>query len=87
MESKNAKISGIRLGNFVNTGFWGVQICFDYGGSGQCVYFGIDRIRELLKVLELPFWERLPTINCRVKASESQVFEIGHFIKDKWFKI
>lgn len=86
VETKNAKIKSVRLGDFDGR-FWGAQICFDYGCCGQCVYFGIDRIHELLNVLGLGLWESLPDTNCRVKASECQVFEIGHFMKDRWFKV
>lgn len=86
METKNAKISSVRLGDFDGR-FWGAQICFDYGGSVQCVYFSADKIRAILRVFYLPFWESLPNTNCRVKASECEVFEIGHFMEDRWFVI
>jgi len=86
MEIKNAKIRSVHLGNFER--FWGAKICFGYGDSGlQCVYFGMERIRDLLKVFELSFWESLPGTNCRVKASEVHVFEIGHFMKERWILI
>lgn len=85
MVTRNARIENVHLGSIER--FWGAHICFNYGCSKQCTYFSINKIRELLKVLELPLWESLPNTNCRVKASEIEIFEIGHFIKDKWFVV
>lgn len=85
MEIKNAKIKSVRLGIFER--FWGAQICFDYNGGGQCAYIRIDKIRILLKVLSVKFWEDLPGLPCRVKAEIDHVAAIGHFIKEEWIEI
>jgi len=85
VEIKNAKIQSVRLGVFER--FRGAQICFDYGGSSQCTYFSAEKIYKLLKVLKLPFWESLPTTNCRVEASDNQIYKIGHYLNDEWFEI
>lgn len=86
IEMKNAKIQSVRLGN-LDGRFWGAQICFNYGGGAQSVHFKAEEIRQLLETVEIVFWESLPDTNCRVKASGVQVFEIGHFMKDRWFKL
>lgn len=85
MEIKNAKIKCVRLGSFER--FWGAQICLDYNGSGQCVYFGIEKIHRVLNVLSVNFWESLQDTPCRVKADEVHVEAIGHFMKDQWIEI
>lgn len=85
MKVENAKISSVRIGNFER--YWGAQICVNYNGSGQCVYFPLTKIAYLLYVFDVQFWEDLPGISCRTKHDHAKIFAIGNFIKDKWVEI
>ena len=47
--------------------------------------YGCEFIKEILRVLEVREWEKLPGTFCRVRAHHSGVEEIGHPLKDHWF--
>jgi hypothetical protein len=42
-------------------------------------------IMELLQVVGVRSWEELKGKSIRVKATDEQIEEIGHFLKDEWF--
>lgn len=48
--------------------------------------YGMEFIAEILRVLEVETWEKLPGTVCRVRAEHSKVHAIGHFLKDQWFE-
>jgi hypothetical protein len=43
-------------------------------------------IKEILEVVELKSWEKLPGTHIRVKQDNGRVYAIGHLLKDKWFE-
>ena len=47
--------------------------------------YGLQFLMEILRVLEVESWEKLPGTVCRVRAEHSKVHAIGHFLKDQWF--
>lgn len=49
--------------------------------------FGMEIINQILKVLEVNSWEKLPGTPCRAKTEHHKVHAIGHYLKDNWFDI
>lgn len=47
--------------------------------------FGLQFIKEILKVLEVKSWEDLPGTFLRVECDWGKVYRIGHFLKNQWF--
>jgi hypothetical protein len=47
--------------------------------------FGTQFILEILRVLDIRTWEKLPGVVIRVRASHNKVHAIGHALKDQWF--
>ncbi len=41
-------------------------------------------IKEIMKTVGVEKWEDLKGKHIRVKAEHAKVYEIGHFLKDKW---
>lgn len=91
IEIKNATIEKTMLG-YEDHGIFTFLISLDYGNSGQG--FGDytlggevtdQAIQGILKVLKLNSWEELKGIHVRVKATNTKVHEIGHFLEDRWF--
>lgn len=48
--------------------------------------FGCAWIMEVLRVLEVTKWERLPGTPIRVRRDNSRVYAIGHYLRDRWFE-
>lgn len=87
IEEKNAIIRDTMLG-FEDHGIFTCFIYLDYEGSGQGFggySIGDEFIKEVLKTLEIDNWEDLKGERIRVRAEESKVHSIGHYLKDKWF--
>lgn len=52
---------------------------------GQSCKFGIKFLLQVLDVLEVESWERLPGTRLRVdKKDFLELYGIGHYLKDKW---
>lgn len=51
------------------------------------VAFGIAFIMNVLDIVEVDKWEKLPGKPCRVDTEGwgGRILRIGHFMKDKWF--
>lgn len=48
--------------------------------------YGMEFIRRVLDVLEIPSWERLPGQPVRIRrGNNGLIAAIGHYIKDQWF--
>lgn len=103
---KNAKIKSTYLGiedhgiftAFLHLDFGGYTQSFggytldkyvkDGRRSGHA--FGTEFIMQILRVLEIESWEKLPGTVCRVRSGSdpehyNSIEEIGHFMKDQWF--
>lgn len=64
----------------------------EYDGSGQSFggyaldnQFAAVFLRKVMETLEVTNWDDVKGKAIRVKADNSHVYAIGHFIKDKWF--
>lgn len=94
-ETKNAQIKSTVLGR-EDHGIMTFFLHLDYGGAGQGYGghaigdkknpqgFGTAAIAEVLDVLGVECWEKLPGTFCRARASNGAVHAIGHPLRDKW---
>ena len=49
------------------------------------VAYGAETILQILKVLGIDSWEKLPGTPCRVEGNFKKIHRIGNFLKDQWF--
>lgn len=49
------------------------------------IAYGMESIRQILKVVGVEKWEQLRGQRIRVEMDGSRVHRIGHFLEDKWF--
>ena len=97
-EVKNAKIESARLGFGNEHGFLDHSLTLDYGGSGQAwggYVLGFqagwpgnslagDTIIAILNTVGVSDWGDLCGKPIRALSSWSNVYGIGHYLKDKW---
>jgi hypothetical protein len=88
--TQNAIIKQTSLGR-EDEEFFSFWLRLDYDGSGQAAggyclggQTGLKIIDEILKVLEVETWEKLPGTFIRVQNTRYKVVAIGHIMKDKW---
>lgn len=88
--TQNAIIKQTSLGR-EDARFFSFWLHLEYDGSGQAAggyclgdKTGLQIIDEILKVLEVETWEKLPGTFIRVQNTHCKVVAIGHIIKDKW---
>lgn len=90
-EVKNAIITGTDI--FIEDhGNLTAYLNLDYGGVGQGFggyaldnQFAAVFLRKVMETLEVSKWAEVTGKAIRVKADNSHVYAIGHFMKDKWF--
>ena len=44
----------------------------------------MELIRQIIELVGVEKWEDLPGKHIRVRADNSQVYEIGHYLNDRW---
>lgn len=49
--------------------------------------YGAEAIMQVLRVLKVGSWEKLPGTPCRVRAEHSKVHAIGHYLEDRWLDL
>ena len=47
--------------------------------------FGMEYIMQILEILQVDSWEKLPGTRLRVDQSQNKVYGIGHYLEDNWF--
>lgn len=47
--------------------------------------FGMEFVKQVLSVLEVTDWEKLPGTFCRIERENGLIVRIGHFMKENWF--
>lgn len=97
MKEINAKIEDTMLG-FEDHGIFTCMIYLDFGDSSHQGFGGYSLGNEytnrvitgLLKTLEIDQWESLKGKYVRIRKEDdkynSKITEIGHLLKDQWFK-
>ena len=88
MEVQNAIISETFLG-YEEHGNLTFQLYLRKGNSVQA--FGgyrlnVEHIQAILKTLKVSSWEELPGTPCRIRADDSHIEAIGHFMINEWFQ-
>lgn len=90
IETKNALITDVQI-EIEDHGILTLLVRLDYGGVMQA--FGGFDVRtnlskwmiKLFDVLEVRDFDSIKGKTVRVKCSRTEVYSIGHFMKDKWF--
>ena len=92
-EIRNAQIKSTFLGREDH----GIPTCYltlDYDGlvqgfGGYDLRFegkGIDFLMDVLKVVGVDSWEKLPGKYVKAEFDNSKVYRIGHITKDDWYE-
>lgn len=93
----NAKISSTYLG--MERGILTFWLHLEWSGAGQgfggyslgtpahpnasCSFV----IQQILRILDVMSWEKLPGQLVRVRGTSTKIDAIGHIIEDRWFDI
>jgi hypothetical protein len=93
LETRNAKITDTFLGIedhgiltfnlYLEGNGWGQS----FGGYSCSGKFLSEAVEEILKVVGVDSWEKLPGMNVRIQGTHSRVARIGHILKDEWYDI
>lgn len=57
----------------------------DRRADREGVAWGMEFIRRVMATVGVDRWSKLPGTPVRVRADWGKVYEIGHFIEDRWF--
>lgn len=68
-----------------------LQLGFDYEGgtliTNKIILNKVDKIIDILKVLDLRSYEELPRKFARIKVVNKKIVEIGNLIENRWIKM
>ncbi|HUX00712.1 MAG TPA: hypothetical protein VMY35_07010 [Phycisphaerae bacterium] len=92
MEQENGVVESTMLGT-EDHGILTAWLHLKFNGTGQGFggyafdAFGCEFIRQVLKVLKVDSWEKLPGKPLRVRREHygGPIVAIGHYIEDRWF--
>jgi hypothetical protein len=86
---RNARITSTFLGD-EDHGIPTFYLQLDYGGSSQAFggydlrFFGYPILQEVIKIVGVESWEKLPGKHLRADADWGKVHRIGNLLSDEW---